>query len=125
MPELQTLPASASTDDILAVVNRDGAVILKDVLSAAEITRFRNELDPYMDATEDGQDDFSGHATTRTGALVARSAQARKMVMHPQVVAAANAFLAPYCERIQLHLTQIIRLKPGMGTLHARYRTTI
>jgi ectoine hydroxylase-related dioxygenase (phytanoyl-CoA dioxygenase family) len=115
MRELQTLPASATTEEILSIINHDGAVIVKHVLSPADISQFRAELDPYMEATTDGQDDFSGRSTTRTGALVSRSEKAREMVMHPQIVAAANAFLEPYCQRIQLHLTQIIRLKPGQG----------
>lgn len=115
MPQLTTLPATSNTDAILEVIKRDGAVILSNALGAAELQRFRDELDPYMQATENGQDEFTGRSTTRTGALVARSAQARDMVMNSSVVAAANKFLEPYCKRIQLHLTQIIRLKPGQG----------
>ncbi len=115
MLSLTTLPATASTDEILAVIKRDGALIVSGVLNPDELQRFHEELDPYMQATENGQDDFTGRSTTRTGALVARSGQARDMVMHPGVVAAANKFLEPYCKRIQLHLTQIIRLKPGQG----------
>ncbi|MFT5015191.1 MAG: ectoine hydroxylase-related dioxygenase (phytanoyl-CoA dioxygenase family) [Planctomycetaceae bacterium] len=115
MPALKTLPSSASTSDILEVIKRDGALILANVLSEPDIQQFRTELDPYMGATEDGRDGFSGRSTTRTGALIARSAKARQMVMNTTVVAAANEFLAPFCQRIQLHLTQIIRLKPGQG----------
>lgn len=115
MPTLTTLPASASTQEILDVIQRDGALILSGVLSADEIHQFRAELDPYMDATRDGADDFTGRATTRTGGLIARSQKACDMVMNEKVVAAASAFLEPFCQRIQLHLTQIIRLRPGQG----------
>ena len=115
MPGLQKLPATASTEEILEIISRDGALILENVLSASELEQFRQELDPYMEATESGRDDFTGRQTTRTGSLITRSAQARDMVMNETVVNAANAFLAPYCQRIQLHLTQIIRLKPGQG----------
>ncbi len=72
MSQLQTIPATASTDEILGVLSRDGAVILSDVLKFADIEQFRAELDPYMQATEVGRDGFSGNKTTRTGALVAR-----------------------------------------------------
>lgn len=113
--KLQTLPNTATTEEILAVINKDGAVILEDVLTEQEVAQFRQELDPYMEATANGSDDFTGRSTTRTGGLVARSAKARDMIMNAQVVEAANGFLAPYCQRIQLHLTQIIRLKPGQG----------
>ena len=115
MPELVTLPADSSTDAILEVIKRDGAVILKDMLDAATRARFLAETGPYMEATRYGFDDFTGRATTRTGALVARSPTCCDMVLHPKVLACARQFLEPYCLKIQLHLTQIIRLKPGQG----------
>jgi len=34
-------------------------------------------------------------------------------VAHPLITAATEAFLAPFCDRFQLHLTQVIRIKPG------------
>ena len=33
--------------------------------------------------------------------------------MNPLILGGANAFLTAYCERIQLHLTQVIRIMPG------------
>ncbi|MGV0035597.1 MAG: hypothetical protein ACNYPE_11785 [Candidatus Azotimanducaceae bacterium WSBS_2022_MAG_OTU7] len=108
MPQLQTLPATANTDEILEIISRDGAVILNEVLRPADIAQFRAELDAYMQATESGSDGFAGEKTTRTGALVARSAKARDMVMNSKIINAAETFLASFCERIQLHLTQLI-----------------
>ena len=35
------------------------------------------------------------------------------MVANKTVVDAAESFLKPFCERIQLHLTQVIRIRPG------------
>jgi ectoine hydroxylase-related dioxygenase (phytanoyl-CoA dioxygenase family) len=35
------------------------------------------------------------------------------MVANKTIVAAAESFLKPFCERIQLHLTQVIRIQPG------------
>ncbi|MEQ9528805.1 MAG: phytanoyl-CoA dioxygenase family protein, partial [Parvibaculaceae bacterium] len=113
MPKLETLPATASPDEILAVLKRDGALILKDVLTKDQITQVLTETMPYIDATEPGRDDFTGRKTTRTGALVARSAACRDMVANKTIVAAAESFLKPFCERIQLHLTQVIRIQPG------------
>lgn len=112
MPKLETLPATASTDEIITVLSRDGALILKDVLNRDEVDSVLSELMPYIDATDYGRDDFTGRKTTRTGALVARSEGARNMVAHPAIIAAAEKFLKPFCERIQLHLTQVIRIRP-------------
>lgn len=113
MPKFETLPATASTDEIITVLSRDGALILKDVLNRDEVDSVLSELMPYIDATDYGRDDFTGRKTTRTGALVARSEGARNMVAHPAIIAAAEKFLKPFCERIQLHLTQVIRIRPG------------
>ena len=113
MPKLQTLPAGASTEEILDILKRDGALILTGILSPADLDEVRAETMPYIDATPNGADDFVGHNTTRTGALVARSAKCRDLVSHPTIVKAAETFLKPYCERIQLHLTQVIRIRPG------------
>lgn len=113
MPKLETLPANSSTEDILTVLRRDGALILKDALTPAEVAQVMNEIKPYVEATEYGRDDFTGKKTTRTGALVARSPACRNLIMNRTVVAAAETFLKPFCERIQLHLTQLIRIRPG------------
>lgn len=115
MAKLVTLPADASADAILEVVARDGAAILEGLLDARSRQRFLDETGPYMEATRHGFDDFTGRSTTRTGALVARSPACRDMILHPAVLACAKQFLEPYCLRVQLHLSQIIRLKPGQG----------
>lgn len=115
MPELEKRSVTTSTEDIVEIVRRDGAMILTDVISRADLDVLNGELRPYMEATPTGRDDFTGRATTRTGALVARSPKTRELVMNETVLAAVGKFLEPYCHRFQLHLTQIIRLKPGQG----------
>jgi len=115
MPELTSLPVSASQDDIAEIMERDGAMILTGAMDDALLARVDAETQPLMAKSATGNDAFTGHNTTRTGALVARSPACREAVMNPVVLAAANRFLAPYCDRIQLHLTQLIRLLPGQG----------
>ncbi len=112
---LTRLEGAADVDSVLAAIERDGAVILEGVLPAPALDALRAEVDPYIDATPPGRDDFAGRLTTRTGALVARSPACRELILHPTVLEAARRFLAPYCDRIQLHLSQIIRLKPGQA----------
>jgi len=113
MPSLTHLPADAAPEAITALLDSDGALILDDVLTAAQIDQIRAELDPYVEATADGRDRFTGYQTTRTGALVARSPACRELVMHPGMLAACDVFLKRACDRYQLHLTQVIRIKPG------------
>jgi hypothetical protein len=113
MPSLETLPASADAETILSVLRRDGALILAGLADPADIDALVDELRPWIDATPNGADDFAGHLTTRTGALVARSARVRPLVADPRMLALADRFLLPACERYQLHLGQVIRIRPG------------
>ena len=113
MVTLQTLAPDTPADDIAAVVERDGACILRDAIGPAELARLDDELRPYVDATEPGRDSFTGFRTTRTGALVARSPACRDLVMDPVVRAVCDRVLLPNCERYQLHLGQVIRIMPG------------
>jgi len=113
MPELKHLPSSAGGATIAALLDTDGALILDDMLPPADVRRVRAELDPYIEATPPGRDSFTGARTTRTGALVARSPACRELVMQPTILAACDAFLLRACDRYQLHVTQVIRIRPG------------
>ena len=113
MTRLQHLPADTESSAIVAAVQQDGAVILDDVLSEGFIAALREETDPYMEHTSNGEDHFAGHHTTRTGGLLVRSEKCRELIEHQTILNPCNEFLAPYCERVQLHLTQIIRIRPG------------
>jgi ectoine hydroxylase-related dioxygenase (phytanoyl-CoA dioxygenase family) len=107
------MPAEAESSAIVAAVQQDGAVILDDVLTEGFIAALREETDPYMEHTSNGEDHFAGHHTTRTGGLLVRSEKCRELIEHQTILNPCNEFLAPYCERVQLHLTQIIRIRPG------------
>jgi len=113
MPALAHLPADAPTADVVAILERDGALILDDVLAPADVDALVAELRPYVDATAPGRDSFTGARTTRTGALVARSPLTRPLVMDARILALCDAVLKPNCHRYQLHLAQVIRIMPG------------
>jgi ectoine hydroxylase-related dioxygenase (phytanoyl-CoA dioxygenase family) len=115
MTGLQTLAPEASAADIVAALMRDGACIVRDALDVSQVERINAEVAPFVAHASPGRDDFTGRQTQRIGALVARSPLCREVVMHAQILAAAETFLAPYCARIQLHLTQLIHILPGQG----------
>ncbi len=113
MALLQRLSAVNDAEKLAQVLRDDGAAIVEDILDAAALKQLKSEIMPYVEATELGRDDFTGRKTTRTGALVARSQACRDLVMDELILGGANAFLKPFCERVQLHLTQLIRIQPG------------
>jgi ectoine hydroxylase-related dioxygenase (phytanoyl-CoA dioxygenase family) len=115
MAELTRMPAKSDVEDIVGVIQREGALILEDVLSDDQLAKVTAEIMPYVEATKPGADDFTGRQTRRTGALVARSASCRDLVMNETICESARKFLAPWCERIQLHLSQVISIGPGQS----------
>jgi ectoine hydroxylase-related dioxygenase (phytanoyl-CoA dioxygenase family) len=113
MPSLQHLPADAPAQTIADILDGDGALILDAVASPVEVAATLAEIGPYIEATPPGRDAFTGFSTTRTGALAARSPMCRELILHAAILAACDAFLLPACDRYQLHLTQVIRIRPG------------
>ncbi len=100
---------------MLAAIRRDGAIVIDKLVAPEFVARLRAETDPYMEATQNGFDDFTGSLTTRTGGLVSRSEHCCELIQNPVVLALCDGFLLDNCERYQLHLTQIIRIRPGQG----------
>ncbi|MDA8642986.1 phytanoyl-CoA dioxygenase family protein [Alphaproteobacteria bacterium] len=113
MAELKHFDSTVDVKTITDTLEKDGALILDNVVSADFLAELRAETDPYMEATSNGADDFGGRLTTRTGGLVMRSEKCRALVMDERILEPCNAFLGPYCEKVQLHLTQIIRIRGG------------
>ena len=69
---LQILAPDSKTSEIVAAMQKDGACIVRDVLSEEELVRINRDVSPWIDRSEMGSDDFIGKLTKRTGALVAR-----------------------------------------------------
>ncbi len=115
MAALVYFDADADNEEILEVLREDGACVLVDVMDENLKSRVNDELQPFIEATPHGRDDFTGRLTGRTGALVARSEASRELVMHSTVTDLARQFLEPYTDKIQVHLTQIINIQPGQG----------
>ncbi len=111
MPVTQ-LPATATGEDVAAVLARDGVVVVDRLVATEIMERARVELQPYLDATAAGTDEFSGRRTRRTGGLIARSATCRDLVMHPLVLDAVRIVMR-HVSSFQLHLTQVIAIGPG------------
>ena len=118
---LTTLANDASADQVLAELEENGAVIVKDLLGTNAVAQLNAEVLPLVDRTPMGRDDFTGKTTKRTGALAARSAACRELILNELALTAAKQFLHPYTRKIILHLTQVIQINPG-GAAQAIHR---
>lgn len=115
MPHLQHLPPDTESAQIVEAVRADGAVIVDQAMKPGLLDQLKAEIMPFVEATPVGMDDFTGRRTTRTGALAARSAACRELIMDQSLTGACEAFLLPFADRYQLHLTQLIRIMDGQG----------
>ncbi len=109
---LQHLPPTTTGDAVAAALGEDGAVIVDDLADDDLLRRIADEVQPYIDRTPTGFDDFGGIHTTRTGALIARSPACRELVLHPLALDATRALLTG-STTFHLHLTQVIAIGPG------------
>jgi len=109
---LQYFNSNAALKDVLYAIKKDGGAILVDAASRNNIDNFVAELEPYLATTPYGRDDFTGHKTRRTGALIARIPSSHSFVMDDRVLGLAKAFLGPYTEKITLHLSQATTIYP-------------
>jgi ectoine hydroxylase-related dioxygenase (phytanoyl-CoA dioxygenase family) len=108
---LTHLDARCSSEEILAVLRADAAVIVDDLADTAVIDAIAEEMASFIAATPGGSDDFSGRNTRRTGALVARSPSSHQLVQHPTITDVARGLLHR-AKNIQLHLTQVVSIGP-------------
>ncbi|KXS13197.1 PhyH-domain-containing protein [Gonapodya prolifera JEL478] len=88
----------------------DGYVVLPKVLSSAYISQVRRALDPILDETPFGRNDFEGLRTRRIYALMGRSKETYHLPMHPRVTRILDKVLLP---NYLLSVYQAIQIYPG------------
>ena len=108
----------ASADEIAAALLAHGVVIVERLVGEALCDRVAAELSPWIDATPQGADDFSGRNTRRTGALLTRVPASIKLIAHPLVLDVVERSLWPKKTTFQLHLSQSIAIGPQSPAQH-------
>lgn len=105
--------AAASLDRWSADLVRDGYCIIPDAMPEAKVRQLDEALRPSFETTPFCKGGFYGEQTRRFGRLLARAPLAASFVAHPLVLGITEAVLGPWCDRVQLNLTQAIALHPG------------
>jgi ectoine hydroxylase-related dioxygenase (phytanoyl-CoA dioxygenase family) len=111
--QVQALKNTATAEEVVKVLQQDGCVIVRELAAHSLMDAIYAELNPFIEATTFGRDDFAGFHTQRTGSLITRSPSFHQLAMHPLVLDTAAKVLGPYCQKFQLHLTQVIKIDPG------------
>jgi len=109
---IEHLPADSDSLRIVEMLRRDGCAVIDGLASADQLSRVRGEMQPFIDATASGRDEFTGAHTRRSGELIARSPAARELIMHPSILGSAKGLLEK-ATNFHIHLTQTIAIAPG------------
>ena len=91
----------------------DGYCIIPDLLPRSTIAALDGDLEEDFERTPFCEGGFYGERTKRFGRLLIRSPLAASLVQHRLVTGIAERVLSPWCDTIQLNLTQAIALHPG------------
>jgi ectoine hydroxylase-related dioxygenase (phytanoyl-CoA dioxygenase family) len=97
----------------LASLETHGYLILRNELSCDQTDRLAAELEPWIEATPRCEGDFYGWNTTRVAGLLSKAPMVQHLAVNPRILSIAEALMAPYCDCIQLNLTQATRVHPG------------
>jgi ectoine hydroxylase-related dioxygenase (phytanoyl-CoA dioxygenase family) len=127
MTGLTKLSRDASAGDVVAVLERDGGVIIEDFLSRETLAGLRKDLQPLLERQSTGRDGFAGFKTRRLSALFAHTRHCAEIATHPLYLKPAEHFLCRPREvwvggnkvslaaDIRIGVTQAIQLAPGQG----------
>lgn len=101
--------AAAWADELAA----QGYCIIRSATPAAAVAALHADLASDFERTPFCRGDFYGWRTRRFHGLLRRSAQATAFVLNPLILDIAGRILHPYCDNLQLNLTQALEIHPG------------
>jgi hypothetical protein len=118
---LERLSATTSIDDVCAVLERDGAVIVDELLSPdvvaavnAEVETAVTQTDPDAEWFNPIMKAFHGPNTRAVAGVPGLSPTfAIEVMCHPLLLGVCDRVLLPSCARYQLNLGQILQRGPG------------
>jgi ectoine hydroxylase-related dioxygenase (phytanoyl-CoA dioxygenase family) len=125
--ELTHVRAEADLDHVVAILERDGAVIVEGFTDAATLAGLRADLGPGLEATAYNESGYDGQKTKRLSSLFRWSTHMCPVVTQPLFLGSARRLLQKpthmwigkvrmeVTPSIQVSLTQAIRIDPGQG----------
>ncbi|WP_331755367.1 phytanoyl-CoA dioxygenase family protein (plasmid) [Streptomyces sp. NBC_00846] len=128
MAELTHVNPATSLDEVVEILERDGAVIVENFVDSETLAALRADLGLGLEAAGYSESGYDGKKTKRLSSLFQRSPrQMTSVVLQPQFLGAARRLLQQTTHMwigkvrmevtpsIQISFTQAIRIDPGQG----------
>lgn len=101
-------------ENIVAVLKKEGAVIVEHLIDDVIVDQTAKELRPYFDKEgKETESDFNGYKTLRVGAVLAKSTTSAELIGHDVVIKVMDAMLLPFCVNYQIGSTTAIEILPS------------
>jgi len=121
MLKLKHVQATDTPKAINELLERDGAVVIENMLSQEHLQGLNFELDTLIASTKPGlrhpahprMVEFYGLATIRFDGLPAKSKTFVEVMLTPSLCGAADHFLLPNCHDYIFNTGQLIQIGPG------------
>lgn len=94
-------------------LRREGWCIIPNALPRESIAALDADLTDTFERTPFCEGGFYGETTKRFGRLLSRSDQTASLVQHEIILGIVTNVLSPWCDTIQLNVTQAIAVHPG------------
>lgn len=119
--KLASVPFGTPVAQVMEIIDRDGGVILEDVLSPAQIAQVNADLDPELSRIhvgstkeEEAYRDFHGRLTKRLTNVVTISPVLQEALFaHPTTLEYVSAMLKGVSDTFWLNTCQVIEIHPG------------
>ncbi len=103
----------ATVAEIATILSEEGFVHLRIPELKETFARVQRDLAPHLESYPNCEGFFFGFQTKRFGAVFNKSGASHALATHPVVTGVMNSLMKDYCDRIQINLTQAIRIHPG------------
>jgi ectoine hydroxylase-related dioxygenase (phytanoyl-CoA dioxygenase family) len=103
----------AAVERWTGVLLEQGYCVIPELLPRETIAALDEDLAADFAETPFCKGGFYGARTKRFGRLLVRSPLARNIVQHELILGIVRRLLAPWCDTVQLNLTQALALHPG------------
>jgi len=84
-----------SVDEDCATLQRDGYVVIRDLLSSQQIEDVHRELAPYLQQNLMGRNEFEGLRSERVYAVLAKAPSLAPLIEHPRLLGIVDHLLQP------------------------------
>ena len=119
MTQITTLPSNSSTEDIIEVLEKDGAAIVDGFVSQEWLSEFNSaiqtSIDNYkpFDYGEPEAEEFLGRQTVRLNGLIRKAPNYIDLITDDRLLTIMDHFLAPNCGQYRLNSSEIIEIHGG------------